>query len=310
MTDTLSPGAGAAPRPSRRPTLSRAALKRNAVAYAFLLPALILFALFAWYPIVQGVLLSFQRVDLVRDSSWIGFANFRQLFDDPLFWTAWRNTARFAGLALLLGYAVPFILAVAINEARHLKGYFRIAFYLPVVIPPIVSIFLWEWIYDPGPGLANTLLNRLGLESQPWLQSPDTAMLSLVILATWANAGATLLIYLAALQGIPSTLYDAAELDGAGLWRRIVDILVPQMRYILLIMLILQVIGTMQVFTEPFVLTNGGPANATLTVMLLLYRYAFQYGNYGAASALGLILFVALVTLSVLYLLLTRRFAR
>ena len=309
MTDTLSSGAVSGVRAGRRQA-GRTSLKRNLTAYAFLLPALTLFALFAWYPIVQGVLLSFQRVDLVRESEWIGLTNFRLLFNDPLFYKAWRNTAQFAGIALLLGYMVPFILAVAINETRHLKSYFRIAFYLPVVIPPIVSVFLWEWIYDPGPGLANSLLGRIGIDPQPWLQSPDTAMLSLVILATWANAGATLLIYLAALQGIPSTLYDAAELDGAGLWRRFVDILFPQMRYIMLILLILQIIGTMQVFTEPFVLTGGGPANSTVTVLLLLYRYAFQYGNYGAASALGLVLFVALATLSVAYLLLTRRFAR
>ncbi|HEV2107942.1 MAG TPA: sugar ABC transporter permease, partial [Thermomicrobiales bacterium] len=145
-------------------------------------------------------------------------------------------------------------------------------------------------------------------EGQPWLQSPDTAMLSLVIVATWTYAGGTMLIYLAALQGVPAHLYDAAEVDGANIWRRLLDITLPQMRFILMILLVLQIIGTMQVFTEPFVLTDGGPANATVTVMLLLYRYAFQYGNYGAASALGLILFAVLVAFSLLYLWLTRRF--
>ena len=133
-------------------------------------------------------------------------------------------------------------------------------------------------------------------------------MLSLVIVSTWTYAGGTMLIYLAALQGIPAHLYDAAEVDGANLWRRLVDVTLPQMRFVLLIMLVLQVIGTMQVFTEPFVLTDGGPANATITVMLLLYRYAFQYGNYGAASALSLMLFAVLVAFSLVYVVLTRRF--
>jgi len=292
-----------------RGSVMRGALRHQLVALGFLLPALLLFLLFSWYPIVNGMVLSFQRVDLVRPAEWVGLANFRLLLDDPLFYRAWRNTGQFALYGLLLGYLVPFVLAVAINEARHLQSYFRLAFYLPVVLPPIVTVFLWQWIYDPGAGLANTALGWVGIGPQPWLQSPDTAMLSLVILATWGGAGATMLIYLAALQGIPSSLYDAAEVDGASLWRRFIDITLPQMRFIMLITLILQIIGTMQVFTEPFVLTDGGPANATLTVMLLLYRYAFQYGNYGAASALGLMLFGALVVLSLVYLWVTRRFA-
>lgn len=286
----------------------KARLGRHLVGYLFLLPALLAFATFAWYPIVRGLILSFQRVNLVDPAEWVGLSNFRLLFNDPLFWTAWRNTLHFTLLGLLLGYLVPFVLALVINEVRHVRWYFRLAFYLPVMLPPIVAVYLWQWIYDPGPGLANQILTSLGFEQQAWLQSPDTAMLSLVIIATWSYAGSTMLIYLAALQGIPAHLYDAAEIDGASMWRRLLDITLPQMRFILLILLVLQIIGTMQVFTEPFVLTDGGPANATITVMLLLYRYAFQYGNYGAASALGLMLFVVLVVFSLLYLWLTRRF--
>jgi len=304
---TTSPAPGVLA-PTRVRSGRRARFGRAVTAYLFLLPALLAFALFAWTPIVRGLIVGFQRVDLVRPATWVGLANFRVLLDDPLFFDAWRNTFRFTGLALVLGYAVPFVLALAINELRHLRWYFRLAFYLPVVLPPIVSVYLWQWIYDPGPGLANTILRAIGFDGLQWLQSPETAMLSLVIVATWANAGATMLIYLAALQGIPAQLYDAAEIDGASLWRRLVDIAIPQMRFVLLIMLVLQIIGTMQVFTEPFVLTDGGPANSTVTVMLLLYRYAFQYGNYGAASALGLILFAVLVAFSLLYLALTRRY--
>lgn len=286
----------------------RAKLGRHVTAYLFLLPALLAFAFFAWFPIVRGLIVSFQRVDLVHPPVWVGLDNFRTLVNDPLFFQAWRNTFHFVWLGLLLGYLVPFVLAIAVNEVRHARWYFRLAFYLPVVLPPIVSVFLWQWIYDPGAGLANTALGWLHLPQQQWLQSADTAMLSLVIVATWSYAGSTMLIYLAALQGVPAHLYDAAEVDGASLWRRLRDITLPQMRFILLIMLVLQIIGTMQVFTEPFVLTGGGPANATITVMLLLYQYAFQYGNYGAASALGLMLFAVLVVFSVIYLWLTRRY--
>lgn len=294
--------------PSSKRASWKARLGRNLMGYLFLLPALVAFAIFAWYPIVRGLVLSFQRVNLVDPAEWIGLSNFHLLFNDPLFWTAWRNTLRFTLYGLLLGYLVPFVLALVINEVRHARWYFRLAFYLPVMLPPIVAVYLWQWIYDPGPGLANQIVTSLGFEQQAWLQSTDTAMLSLVIIATWSYAGSTMLIYLAALQGIPAQLYDAAEIDGASMWRRLRDITLPQMRFILLILLVLQIIGTMQVFTEPFVLTDGGPANATVTVMLLLYRYAFQYGNYGAASALGLMLFVVLVIFSLLYLWLTRRF--
>lgn len=294
--------------PSSKRASSKARLGRNLRGYLFLLPALLAFAIFAWYPIVRGLILSFQRVNLVDPAEWIGLNNFRFLFNDPLFWTAWRNTFRFTLYGLLLGYLVPFVLALVINEVRHVRWYFRLAFYLPVMLPPIVAVYLWQWIYDPGPGLANQILTSVGFEQQAWLQSTDTAMLSLVIIATWSYAGSTMLIYLAALQGIPAHLYDAAEIDGASMWARLRDITLPQMRFILLILLVLQIIGTMQVFTEPFVLTDGGPANATVTVMLLLYRYAFQYGNYGAASALGLMLFVVLVIFSLLYLWLTRRY--
>ena len=135
-------------------------------------------------------------------------------------------------------------------------------------------------------------------------------MPSLVIFSTWANAGGTLLLYLAALQGVPAHLYDAAEIDGANLWQRLLHITLPQIREVMLILLVLQIIGTMQVFTEPFVMTGGGPANATLSIILLIYRQAFSYGNYGVASASGFLLFIVLVIFSALYLWLTRKFSK
>lgn len=285
-------------------------MMHNLAAYLFLLPALLVFATFSWYPIVRGFVISFQRIDLRTAPTWIGLDNFRLVLNDPLFFIAWRNTLQFAGLGLLLGYLLPVVLAIAVNEMRHGRGYFRLAFYLPVILPPMVAVILWKWLYDPGSGLANSALELIGLPGQPWLQSPRTAMISLVILSTWANAGGTMLLYLAALQGIPAHLYDAAEIDGANVWQRLRHITLPQLRVVMLILLILQIIGTMQVFTEPYVMTDGGPVNATLTVLVLLYRYAFRYGNFGAASALGLMLFAVLVCFSLIYLWLTRRFSQ
>lgn len=307
MHETVRPSPSLATEAAPRARWRRI-VAHNVPAYLFLLPALLLFATFAWYPIVRGFVISFQRIDLRNPPVWVGLENFRLVLRDPLFRIAWRNTLQFAGLALLLGYLLPVALAIAVNEMRHGKSYFRLAFYLPVILPPMVTVLLWKWFYDPGPGLANTILRLLNLSPQPWLQSPRTAMISLVILSTWANAGGTMLLYLAALQGIPAHLYDAAEIDGANVWQRLIHITLPQLRVVMLIMLVLQIIGTMQVFTEPFVMTDGGPVNATVTVLMLLYRYAFRYGNFGAASAIGLMLFVVLVAFSLIYLWLIRRF--
>jgi len=219
------------------------------------------------------------------------------------------GSAKFALYGLLFGYAIPIVLALAINEVRYGKAYFRLAFYLPVIIPPLVTVFLWGYMYSPDGGLLNGLLSLVGIGQQLWLQSPNTALQSLVVVTTWANAGGTMLIYLAALQSIPAELYEAAELDGAGIWGRVWSIALPQIRGVMLIMLILQIIATFQIFTEPFVLTQGGPVNATTTIMLLIYNYAFQNVDLGAASALSVILFLVLVAFSLGYFGVTRRFS-
>lgn len=282
-------------------------MRDNIVPYLFLLPALLVFTTFCWYPIVRGFVVSFQKYDLLNPPQWIGWDNFRFVLADPVFPVVWRNTVQYTLLGLLIGYLVPVVLAVAVNEMRRGKSFFRLAFYLPVILPPMVSVLLWKWFYDQDTGLFNALLGLLGLPGQPWLLSARTAMISLVIQSTWSYAGGTMLLYLAALQGIPAHLYDAAEIDGAGFWGRLRHITLPQMRPIMLIMLVLQIIGSMQFFTEPFVMTNGGPANATLSVVMLLYRYAFRDYNFGAAAALGLLLFFLLVSFSLLYLRLTQR---
>ncbi|MBP2331133.1 multiple sugar transport system permease protein [Kibdelosporangium banguiense] len=287
-------------------TRLRRKLNDNLTAYGLLAAALVVFALFSWYPIVRGILLSFQEVNFVDPPRWVGFENFERLFADPLFGRAWLNTLEFTAIALVLGFAVPFVTAVLLNELRHAKAFFRIAVYLPVMLPPVVVAMLWKWIYNPGPGLANAALGSVGLPASAWLDSSSTAMVSLVIVSTWANMGSTTLIYLAALQTIPGELYESAELDGAGLFKRLWHVTIPQTKFVLLVLLLLQVVATMQVFTEPYVMTGGGPEDSTVTVLLLLYRYAFTYNDFGSASAMSLLLLVALGIFSGLYLKLTR----
>ena len=226
-----------------------------------LLPLLVVFAYFAWYPIGRAVVMSFQQTNLVTAPEWVGFENFRTVLEDPRFWTSVRNTAYFTVLALIFGYPIPLVLAVLMSELRRGKAVFSVLAYLPVVIPPVVAVLLWRFFYDASPtGVFNTMLGWVNLGPYPWIQDTGWALPSLVLQATWANAGATVIIYLAALSGIRSELYDAAEVDGAGLWRKIWHVTLPQMRHILLITLILQIIATFQVFTEPFLMTGGGPA--------------------------------------------------
>jgi multiple sugar transport system permease protein len=278
----------------------------NLLAYAFMAAGLFCFALFSWYPLVKGVILSFQQDNFVVPAYWVGLENYRTLFDDPLFWTAWKNTVVFTGLALVFGFALPFVIAVLLNEFRHLTGFFRVLVYLPVMLPPVVSVLLWRYFYDPGNGLFNTILGGVGLPTSQWTQSSGTAMISLVLVSTWANMGGATLMYLAALQGIQGDLYEAAELDGASVWQRLRHITVPQMRFIMLVLLLLQIIATMQVFIEPFLLT-GTSSPDTVTVMVLIYRYAFTVNNdFGLAAAMSVLLFIVLAAFSALYLRLTR----
>jgi len=288
------------------PGAARRAVGRNLTAYGFLCGALICFAFFSWYPMVREVVLSFQQTNFVDPPTWVGFDNFRTTIEDPAFRSAWLNTAGFTGLALLCGYVIPFALAIILNELRHAKAYLRFVVYLPVMVPPAVGVLLFKWFYDPGSGLFNQALDFVHLPMLSWLDSTSTALISLVIVSTWMNLGTGTLIYLAALQSIPGELYESAELDGGGLFRRIWHVTVPQTQLILLVMLLLQVVATMQVFIEPYLLTGGGPENATITVAYLMYQYAFNFGDFGAGGALGLMLMVVLMVFSAIYLRLSR----
>jgi len=216
-------------------------------------------------------------------------------------------------LALVFGFPVPILLAVLLSEVRRGRGFYSALVYLPVVIPPVVAVLLWKFFYDGSPtGVFNTILGWVGIAPQPWLQNASSAMPSLVLEATWAAAGGSVIIYLAALLSVPPELYDAAEVDGATVWRKIWHVTLPQLRGVLFVMLILQILATAQVFLEPFLFTGGGPNNATVTVLLLIYRYAFQNslgGDYGEATALSVLLALVLAILSFAYFKATSRWS-
>lgn len=272
----------------------------------FLLPAIIGFTLFGWWPIINGVLLSFQETNFIT-TEWIGLENFSRVFSDPLIMKAFQNTTYFAVLAIIFGFPVPLIVAGTLSELRRTRQFGTILAFLPVVIPPVVSILLWKRFYAPGPeGMFNTVLGWFGLGPVEWLQNVVTSMPSIVILSIWSGMGSTVIIYLAAITMIDRELYDAAEVDGASIWRRIWHVTLPQLRGTMLILLLLQIIGVFQVFAEPFLLTDGGPENGTITILMLVYR-RFLKGDYGGAAALSVIMAVILVILSWIYLRVTKK---
>ena len=280
----------------------------------FMLPLLLVFGAFSWYPIVRTAVMAFQHTNLVQAPTWVGWQNFSAVIHDPQTPIAVKNTAYFALLALVFGYPIPLVAAVLMSEVRKRRGLYSALAYLPVVIPPVVAVLLWKTFYDASPtGVFNTILGWVGLGPYPWLQSQHWAMPSLVLESTWANAGGTVIIYLAALTAVNSDLYEAAAVDGANLRQKVWHVTLPQLRGVLLVTMILQIIGTAQVFLEPYLFTSGGPANATLTVLLQIYNYAFGNslgGDYGKATALSLMLAGFLTVFSLVYLRATRSWSQ
>jgi multiple sugar transport system permease protein len=296
-----SPQAPSAAAPSRRPRPQK--ITNTFTGYAFLLGAVVCFALFSWYPMIRGIVMSFQRTRR-GVTSWVGWDNYERIVQDPSFWTAWKNTAYFTVLALIVGYAVPFIVAIIFNELRHARGYLRVLVYLPVMLPPASALFLFKYYaYDPSDaGLFNAILKFLHLPTSQWMQSTTMAVPAMVLASTWMNMGGAVLIYLAALQNIPGSLYEAAELDGAGIFKRIRHVTIPQTKLILSLMAMLQIVATMQLFIEPLILANGaGAQDSATSVAYLIYQHGFFQNDLNGAAALGVIMLVVLGGFSAVY---------
>ena len=287
----------------------RRKLRDNLTGHGFLIGAVVCFALFMWYPMIRGLVMSFQRTRR-GVTTWVGWDNYARIIDDPSFWVAWKNTFYFTGLALVLGFALPFFVALLLNELRHAKGYLRVLVYLPVMLPPASALFLFKYYaYDPSEaGLLNAILTSLHLPTSEWMQSPTMTMPAMVIASTWMNMGGAVLIYLAALQSIPGELYEAAELDGAGIAKRIWHVTIPQTRLILALLAMMQIVATMQLFIEPLILANGaGTQDAATSVAYLIYQHGFFQNDLNGAAALGVIMLVVLGAFSAVYLRLSTR---
>ncbi len=280
---------------------------RQITAYLFLLPAIVLFAVFAWYPILRAVEMSFNEVTLNGESTWVGLANYELMLKDPAFSAAWGNSLQFAGWSLLLGFFLPVGVAIGIREMRHAQGFFRIVYFLPTVVPAAISVLIWRFMYDPDAGVLNEIMMLFGGQRLYWLQDVALVKPSIVAMMTWGAFGTTALVYLSSLQEIPTELYEAAELDGATPLSRIRHVTLPHLYPVMSVLVILQVLAVVQVFTEPFLMTNGGPGRETLTPTLHIYNRAFIRIDLGYAAAWSVTMIVVLLIFSAIYQTLNRK---
>ncbi|QES51659.1 lactose ABC transporter permease [Streptomyces venezuelae] len=261
--------------------------RRRLAPYLFVLPALLLFAAFKLYPIGSSFVLSLHRT-VGGKETFAGADNYNRLIHDPLFWTALKNTAVVLVVQVPLMLALATGLAVALNSRLlHGRSIFRLGFFLPMVTGLVAYGIAFSVLLNKDYGLVNWLLGLAGLDAVPWLTDPLWARISLGLALTWHYTGYNAVILLARLQTVPAELYDAAAVDGAGAWQTFRHVTLPGLRPALLLTTVLSTIGTLQLFDEPFVLTGGGPDNATLTIGVYLYQNAFKYFDFGYASAIA-----------------------
>ena len=285
---------------ARQRRISRLAAIEERYFYLFISPWIIGFLLFVLVPMIASIFFSFCRYDVLTPPNWCGLDNYRRLFSDELFWKSLEATSLYALGSVPLGLAISLFIALMLN--RDIKGvaWFRTVFYLPSVISGVAVSLLWMWIFNPDFGILNHLLWKFfRIQGPAWIASEEWVIPSLIIMSLWGIGGG-IVIYLAGLQGIPTELYEAAEIDGAGGWRKLINITLPMISPVIFFNLVMGIIGSFQVFTQAYVMTNGGPNNASLFMVLYLYRNAFQYFSMGYASAIAWILFMIIMALTML----------
>jgi len=268
--------------------------------YLFISPWLVGFLVFTLGPMIASLVISFMKYDVLSPPSFIGLENYRIMFTtDPLFWQALKVTFIYTIGAVPLGMIGALAVAILMNQPVRGIYVFRTIYYLPSLITGVPAALLWMWVFNPTVGILNYLLSLVGIKGPLWLFSETWVLPSLIIMSLW-GIGGSMIIYLASLQGVPQHLYEAAEIDGAGVISRFWNVTIPMISPVIFFNLVMSIIGSFQVFTSAFVMTQGGPANASLFYVLHLYRNAFSYFKMGYASALAWILFAIIMFFSLL----------
>lgn len=276
------------------------AIRRPIAGFLFTLPWLIGFLIFTAGPMLASLYISFTTYDLA-EMKWVGGRNYqRLLFEDPLFWKSLQVTITYAIFSVPLGLAGSLALAILLNQKVRGQRVFRTLFYLPSLVPVAASALLWAWIFNSDYGLLNWMLGLFGFSGAEWLADEKYTLWAFIVMSLWGIGGGRMIIFLAGLQGISESYYEAAKIDGASPWQQFRFVTLPQLSPVIFFNLILGVIGSFQVFTQAYMMTSGGPNNATLFYALMLFRNAFEYFKLGKASAMAWILFVILLLITAL----------
>lgn len=279
--------------------------KTNMTPFLFIGPAVLLLLVFSFAPILVALGISFTDMNLSGLANWsqihfVGLDNFIALFQDKVFIKSMGNTFLYVIIGVPLAVGSSFLIAVLLNFFNNwVSNTFRVVFYLPSITNIVAIAVVWSFLYNQEYGLFNYLLSLIHVDSIPWLEEPFIAKLSLILLAVWKSNGVSMLIFLAALQSIPKMYYEAAEIDGANRWQKLIKITIPSMSFATFFVTVTTLIGWLQFFEEPFVMTNGGPLNGTTSMALFIYQQGFQYSQFGYGAAASFILFALIIIVTI-----------
>ena len=278
----------------------KARRQEQRIAYTFISVPVVLLILFVGIPIVMALVLSFTDYDVINAPNFIGLQNYRKLFQDEFFWTAFWNTLYYTLVYVPLGLFTALGTAMFLNCNRKVSSLFRTFFYIPVLSSTVATATLWYWILNPQYGLLNQALALFGIQGPAWLYDSKYAMLSVIIMSVWAGFGANMMIFLAGLKGIPAGLYEAAKIEGANRWQLFAHITWPSLSGTTFLVTTMLIIGAFQVFDQAFVLTKGGPGNATITLVYYIYNNGFKNLKMGYASSISFIVFFMILAFSIM----------
>lgn len=277
-------------------------IMRNLSGWLLLLPAVILFTMLVWRPMIISISYSFFELKGFTPVEFVGFKNFINVVTDSNFMKTLWNTMQYVLWSLIIGFPLPIICAIVLNELVHGQKILKMATYLPVIIPSIATSMIWRMVYMDGTGgLLNMIISFFGGEPAQWLSNKDLVIPLIIISMTWNGFGSTLITYFATLQGVNQELYEAARLDGAGVFGRFWHVLMPHMKGLTLLTFIRQIIGVFGILEQPMAMTGGGPNGASLSLGYTTYKYAFEYGQFGRSLALSVINFLILSIFTLMY---------
>ena len=286
---------------------------RTTPAWLFLSPSLAAIAIFFVVPVLSALVMSFTDFDIYALGDWrvvrfVGFENYRRIFELPLFWSALKNTFYFVLVGGPLSVAASLGTALMVNsKLARFKPLFRTVYFMPVVTSLVAVAVVWRYLYHPAHGILNYLLSFVGIAPVDWLGNPAIAMPAIILLAVWKGFGYNMLIFIAGLQNIPEELYEASHMDGAGPWRQFVDITLPMLAPTSVFVVMITIIGYFQLFAEPYVMTQGGPLNSTMSIVLMMYEQGFRWWNMGFAAAIAFVLFAIILIFTLLQMAIQRR---